>query len=82
MRGLPQRVAQQPLGIGGHECGERKCRKTHEGCDMRRIGLQDAAEDRFRLLAVASEQCRGGLIHLPPVRVGGCCALEGDARVI
>ena len=81
VRGLLQRMTQQPLGIKRPVSCKRQCRKTAQGRVVTRILLQHAAENPLRGLAIVGHEGGRCRIDLRSAGVGEAAALEGHARV-
>ena len=81
VRGLSQRMTQQPFGIEWYVRGERYRCKPAQRRHVAGIHLQDLAKQRLCALAVIGEQRRGRRVDPRPFGVALPGALEGGARV-
>ena len=71
VRRLPQRMAQQALGIVGHVGRQRQRRESAQGGHVARIRLQDLAEHASRSSRRSSaSSAAAGLFDALPVRIG------------
>jgi hypothetical protein len=81
VRGLPQRVAQQPLGIVRDVSGERERREPGQRRNMGGISLEDLAEQILGSLSVIRDKRRSRRLDARPLRIALSGAILGRARV-